>query len=149
MATPIEVNVLLLVEDDENDIVLTERKITRSEVTVKKLLLAHSLDECKQMLTHEKVDIVLLDLNLGDSRGLDTLRAVRPIYDGVIIVLTSIEDEATGIQAIREGADDYVVKNQLTEESFRKSIAYSVGRHRFKHMMGRVKDNLDKLGELV
>lgn len=144
------INLLLLVEDDENDILLTERKIQRSNLPVVEIMVARSLEDAKQFIQAGKtIDLILLDLNLGDSRGLDTLVALRPIYDGVIIVLTSLEDEKTGIAAIRAGAEDYLVKNRVTEERLRSSVAFSMQRHKIKKTVQRVQDNLDLLTQMT
>lgn len=144
------INLLLLVEDDENDIILTERKIQRSSLPVGEIVVARSLEDAKKVIASGKtIDVVLLDLNLGDSQGLDTLTNFRPVYDGVIIVLTSIDNEATGIEAIRMGADDYLVKNRVTEDRLRASVAYAMTRHQMKKTSQRVKDNLDLLSEMT
>lgn len=144
------INVLLLVEDDENDIILTERKIQRSQLPLDRLVVARTLAEAKSIIAGRPggIDVVLLDLNLGDSRGLDTLASLRPVYDGVLIVLTSIEDEMTGIDAIRTGANDYLVKNTLTEERLRSTVAYALVRHYRDAVVRRVADNLKVLADL-
>lgn len=138
------INLLLLVEDDENDIILTERQIQRSQLPVAEIMIARNLDDAKKAFESGKhIDVCLLDLNLGESRGLDTLRVVRPIYHGVLIVLTSMDNEAMGIEAIRLGAEDYLVKHKVTEDRLRSSISYAMTRHDMKKTATRLRDNLE------
>lgn len=148
-----KINVLLLVEDDDNDIILTERKIQRSQLPVGELVVARSLAEARRVLAERPIDVVLLDLNLGDSQGLDTLKALRgegqTRFAGIVIVLTSIDDELTGIDAIRLGADDYLVKGRLTEDRLRTAVAYAAARHAARETARRMADNLDRLTVLM
>ncbi len=144
------INKLLLVEDDSNDAVLTERKIKRSKIDVGELVLARSLAEARSLLAAHPIDIVFLDLNLGnESRGLDTLDAVRPAYGGVLIVITSIDDEAVGIEAIKRGADDYLVKGRLTEERLRNAVSFAQIRHAGRRAYSRIDANLGRLAALI
>lgn len=144
------IKLLLLVEDDDNDVLLTQRKIQRAELPVGQMVVARTLAEALRLLRAEDFDLVLLDLNLGsESRGLDTLRAVRPEYDGVLIVLTSIGDEQTGVDAVRMGAEDYLVKGTLTEERLRSSVAFARVRHDIKHTTTRIGRSLDRLDAMT
>jgi response regulator of citrate/malate metabolism len=144
------INLLLLVEDDENDIILTERQIQRSKLPVMEILIARTLSQAKNAFrSNRKIDVCLLDLNLDETKGLDTLRVVRSLYDGVIIVLTSMDNEAIGIEAIRLGAEDYLVKNKLTEERLRGAINYGIVRNDMKKTTVRFQENLEKLATLT
>jgi response regulator of citrate/malate metabolism len=144
-----DINILLLVEDDDNDILLTERKIQRAHLPVKEFLVAKTLTQAKAILTSKEVDVVLLDLNLGETRGLDTLKVIRPIYGGVLIVLTSIDNEDVGIEAIKLGAEDYLVKGLLTEQSLRQSVSFALVRHAMRTTAKSIHSKLDRLDSLV
>lgn len=147
MAEPI--NMLLLVEDDDNDIIITRRKISRSAIQINQLLITRTLEETKDALKTHQVDVILLDLNLPDSQGLDTLDAVRTVYEGIVIVLTSIDDELVGIESIRRGADEYLVKNQLHEQLLGKAIYYAIERKKRWARIGEAHEKLDKLSDMV
>lgn len=143
---------LLLVEDDDNDIIITKRKIAKSSlpVVIGDILIARTVAETKQIISKQSengkgIDILLLDLNLPDSQGLDTVDAIRPIYDRVLIVLTSVDDEMMGIEAIKRGADDYLVKSQLNEHLLSKSVYYSIERRRMYGKAEKVITKLDKM----
>ncbi|HXF93673.1 MAG TPA: PAS domain S-box protein, partial [Nitrospiraceae bacterium] len=82
-----------------------------------------------ERLIDAKPDVVLLDLSLPDSQGLETLTRVHAAANGVpIVVLTSLEDEALGLQLIRAGAQDYLVKGQVTGPLLRRALRYAVER---------------------
>ncbi len=142
---PQTLNVLLLVEDDENDIIITKRKIAKANLLIKNLLITRTLAETKELIKNQEIDAVLLDLNLPDSAGLDTLDGLRPLFDGIIVVLTSIDDEQVGIESIRRGADEYLVKSQLTDQTLAHAIFYSIERRKRWATLCRVTETLDKL----
>lgn len=143
------INVLLLVEDLDDDIVITKRKIARSHFVINKFLIARSLQETLDLLSSQNVDVILLDLNLPDSNGLDTLEKVRKIYNGTLIVLTSIDDEQIGIDAIRLGADEYLIKNQLTERLLSDSIYHAIERNKRQAHINKVQATLQKLESIL
>ena len=74
-------------------------------------------------------DVILLDLGLPDSQGLDTLRTVRGEHRQVaIVVLTGRDDEELALQALKEGAQDYLVKGELQPTTLHRAIRYAVER---------------------
>ena len=81
------------------------------------------------MLIQWKPDVILLDLSLPDSRGLDTLGRVRE-YAGTapIIVLTGNDDEKLAIEAIGRGAQDYLVKGEIDRRGFGRAVRYAIER---------------------
>src|SRR5204862_3801746 len=71
-----------------------------------------SIDQSLERLRVRDIDAVILDLNLPDSHGLQSLRAIRNQNPELpIVVLTAIEDESAALQALREGAQDYLLKS--------------------------------------
>lgn len=82
-------------------------------------------------LDQGNVDVVLLDLTLPDSAGLATFQRVHAHAPSVpIVVLTALDDEAMAVQAVREGAQDYLVKGQLPLELVARALRYAVERQR-------------------
>jgi signal transduction histidine kinase len=89
-----------------------------------------------ERLTVGGVDIVLLDLNLPDSRGLETLDALYARFSSVpIVVLTGLADEQTGVQAVRQGAQDYLVKGQLGGRYLLRSMNHALER---QHLLAQL-----------
>jgi two-component system, cell cycle sensor histidine kinase and response regulator CckA len=123
---------ILLVEDNPGDVLLLQE--TLSEITHFELELVHA--ECLAQALHrlqaETFDVVLLDLLLPDSNGLETF---VQIYDRVpltpIVVLTGMADETLALRALQAGAQDYLVKGKTSgSELLMRSIRYAIERKR-------------------
>src|SRR6185503_15350854 len=98
---------VLLIEDNEDDAYLIGE--TLAERTAADVGLEWGLTR----LAEGKIDVVLLDLSLPDSHGLETLDKVqRQTPDVPVIVMTHLDDEAMAVQAVRRGAQDYLVKGR-------------------------------------
>ena len=77
------------------------------------------------------IDVVLLDVGLPDSQGLDTVQTIRNIFPEVaIVVLTGVESDDFGLQAIQHGADDYLEKGNMQVEHLARALQYSIIRKR-------------------
>ncbi len=103
---------ILVIDDDAADRQLTELALKDSPQTRRfAIQMAGSLAEGVEFIKHQSFDLVLLDLGLQESRGLDTLENFRRQYPHVpVVVLTGLQDEQIGVEAIRKGAIDYVTK---------------------------------------
>ncbi len=74
--------------------------------------------------------LVLLDLDLPDETGLQTLRRIAPFAEeATVVVITGLQNEELGIEAIREGALDYLVKGQIDGRQLRRILHYAIERH--------------------
>ncbi|MBU4199408.1 MAG: response regulator [Verrucomicrobia bacterium] len=120
---------ILLIEDNPGDSRLIQ-EILHEENTGHWLLitadqLSHGLDK----LATDNIDVVLLDLALPDSTGMDTLsRVQRQARQVAVIVLTGLNDNAMAIQSIHQGAQDYLVKGAFDRRMLVNSIQYSIVR---------------------
>jgi PAS domain-containing protein len=84
-----------------------------------------------ERLVEGGIDVVLLDLGLPDSRGLETLnRAHTQAPEVPIVVLTGLADETVGVKAVQEGAQDYLVKGQVDGDVLVRAIRYGIERKR-------------------
>lgn len=103
---------ILVIDDDAADRRLTELALKDSPQTGRfTIQLASSLEEGLKSLKRQSFDLVLLDLGLPESRGLNTLENFRRQCPHVpVVVLTGLQDEETGVEAIKKGAIDYVTK---------------------------------------
>ena len=82
-----------------------------------------------QRLAEGGADLVLLDLGLPDSQGLDTYSKTQSQFPSVpIVVLSGLLDEAVAIKAVRAGAQDYLVKGQIEGNLLFRSIRYAIER---------------------
>jgi serine phosphatase RsbU (regulator of sigma subunit) len=117
---------VLLVEDDDGDALLTSELLDEAGAAVA-LQRARSLAEAEPLVSG--VACVLLDLGLPDSQGLyglGLLLARRP--EAAIIVLTGLADEHLGQQAVRAGAQDYLVKGEVAGDMLYRVIRYAIER---------------------
>jgi len=119
---------ILLVEDSPIDAHLI-RSILRS--TSFRLTTVDRLSDAVDVLRSSEIDVVLLDLNLPDSRGLQTLDAVLDQAGGIaIVVLTGDGDEQTALDAVALGAQDYLVKGSASGDTIVRAIRYAFERSR-------------------
>ena len=147
--TPLDV---LLVEDSPTDVLLTEEAL--SPPSRFRLRSSERLAQALRLLAEAHFDVVLLDLGLPDSQGLDTLRRLRDKNRKVaVVVLTGKDDEELALRALQEGAEDYLVKGQVDAGRLRRSIRYSLERRsaqnklrmseeRFRELTDKIQDVL-------
>jgi PAS domain S-box-containing protein len=120
---------LLLIEDNPGDARLV-REVLRETPEID----IHTVDRISlgvKYLTSQRTDVVLLDLGLPDSQGIDSLRAVYDAAPHVpVVVLTGHDDEAVGRTAIRQGAQDYIVKPVMQGRTLARILRFAVERKR-------------------
>jgi PAS domain S-box-containing protein len=135
---------ILLVEDSASDAVLLQENILSSGVTDISISVVQSLNEAKEHLKNNHTDAVLLDLTLPDSSGLDTVREARTACPDVpVVVITGVDNENTGIEAVRTGVQDYLVKGQTDGRTITRVIRYSIERKRAEEALRKAHDELE------
>ncbi|MGB0413420.1 MAG: response regulator [Coraliomargarita sp.] len=126
--TPKEYLDILLLEDNAADADLVGEYLELSKLNCD-LVKVQRLAEGLQLLKKTSFDVVLLDLSLPDSRGLETLEKLAEAVDHeVIIVLTGADDEQLSLDTLKRGAQDYLFKDKLSVEVLARSIRYSLER---------------------
>jgi PAS domain S-box-containing protein/putative nucleotidyltransferase with HDIG domain len=127
---------ILLIEDNPGDARLIREMLSEVPDVSFELETAKRLSTGLRHLAKENPDVVLLDLALPDSQGLDTLNKVYAKVKTVpIVVLTGLEDESVGIEAVQQGAQDYLVKGQIEGKVLWRVINYSIERKRAEEML--------------
>ena len=122
---------VLLIEDNPGDARLVWEMLREDGADRFELAHVEQLDEGLKCLYEETFDVLLLDLNLPDSQGLETLNRAYAQASGVpIVVLTVLADVALGIEAVKRGAQDYLVKEQVDGNLLMRSIYYAIERKR-------------------
>ena len=125
------VSKLLLVEDNPGDARLIQEML--SEVETSKFEVSHeaSLQDALKRLSAGAFDVILLDLGLPDSHGLDTFTNVyAQAPDVPIVVMSGFDDESFAIKAVRQGAQDYLVKGRIDNSLLVRAIRYASERKR-------------------
>ncbi|MEQ6903073.1 fused response regulator/phosphatase [Nocardioides sp. YIM 152588] len=125
--------VVLLVEDDPGDALLVEELVADCTPGMT-LHWTRSMADTLAWLRDNRADCVLLDLHLPDAHDLDTLAAIREWSDGVaVVVLTGLAEEATGLEAVTAGAQDYLVKGRVDAEWLGRAVRYAIQRKQAEH----------------
>src|ERR1700693_765084 len=124
---------VLLVEDSAGDARLL-REMFRSEGPGS-FVLTHveRMSEALPHLAKGDLDIVLLDMGLPDGHGLDTVRRALAAAPGVpVIVLTGLDDEDLAALAMKEGAQDYLIKGQIENRALPRALRHAIERYRMQ-----------------
>ena len=120
---------ILLIEDNPGDRRLILEMLADAGSVIFDVHHADRLRTALESLGQNGTDLVLLDLGLPDSQGLETLRQVHARASEIpIVVLTGLNDEMVGVQAINEGAQDYLIKGQVDTQLLKRTIRYAIER---------------------
>jgi diguanylate cyclase (GGDEF)-like protein len=122
---------VLLVEDNPGDARLVREMLREVDAAEFELIHVATVREAVETLTGDTpgIDAVLLDLSLPDESGLNTLRrVVEATSTAVVVVMTGAGDEELGLSAMREGAQDYLVKGQVNGQTLRRALRFAIGR---------------------
>ena len=127
---------ILLIEDNPGDVRLIREMLKEKSYVTFDLVCADRLKTGMEQLGQGDIDLILLDLGLPDSSGLDTfakLYAKEPSLP--IIVLTGLDDEQLGLEAVIMGAQDYLLKNRVSGNLLIPAVRYAIER---KKMVAKI-----------
>jgi signal transduction histidine kinase len=120
---------ILVVEDNFGDFLLLKESIYLSAIQVSDIQLADTLSAAIGYLQKNKPDIIFLDLYLPDSSGLDSFNRLKEYVSGTpVIILSGLSDTKISLEAIADGAQDYLAKGEFDEKLLEKTILYSIER---------------------
>ena len=133
---------ILLIEDNPGDARLIREMLgdTGEEEVGFELLWADSLQKGFELAgdSGQRLDAILLDLTLPDSSGFDTFAGVHKTLPGIpVVLLTGITDEELSVRAVRSGAQDYLVKDQINAQLLVRAIRYAIERKRSEEELRR------------
>jgi diguanylate cyclase (GGDEF)-like protein len=124
---------VLLIEDNDVDAQLTQDLLSEWSTEEFQVARATTLAEGLSLLSRERFDAMLLDLSLPDAFGLPTVREVHAASPTIpVVVLSGVSDQSLALQAVRQGAQDYLVKGQGHPELLARAIRYAIERKRFE-----------------
>ncbi|MGF1697839.1 EAL domain-containing protein [Vibrio lamellibrachiae] len=123
----------LQVEDNPGDSRLLYEYLYRENASDVDLKQVETLSGALSKLTEEPFDVVLLDLSLPDASGLEAVYAVLKHDPAIaVVVVSSLDDEGTALEALKSGAQDYIVKGKFDSYILHKSIRYALERKKIK-----------------
>ncbi|MBI1878173.1 MAG: response regulator, partial [Chloroflexi bacterium] len=122
---------ILLIEDNPGDAFLLEEVLAEVDAAQFELKHMKRLDEALNYLANEQVEVILLDLSLPDSHRRETFQQVQDAAPELpIVILTGFDDEAFAVKAIRQGAQDYLIKDQVDGRLLARVLCYAIERKR-------------------
>jgi len=120
---------VLLIEDNPGDVRLIQEMLSEDSRNFFEIVHADRLSKSMECLKGDCIDVVLLDLGLPDSHGIDTLHAILSENNKIpIIIQTGLSDEELAIAAVKAGAQDYLIKGQMNGCLLSRSIRYAIER---------------------
>jgi PAS domain S-box-containing protein len=136
---------LLLIEDNPGDAGLIREMLAEARGMSFELEWTETLSQGIVRLALGGIDVVLLDLALTDSTGLETLRRLRAAspYAPVVVVLSGLSDEEISFQAVQQGAQDYLIKGQVDSSLLIRSIRYALERGQEQEALRRAHVELE------
>jgi len=118
-----------LIEDNKDDVFLIRRCLTSSTNMQIDMDVADTLASALKRLREGTYDVILSDLSLPDSSGMDTFDKVHAANPDVpIIILTGLDDDKAALSAVHQGAQDYLVKSSINDRNLIRVIRYSIER---------------------
>jgi PAS domain S-box-containing protein len=122
---------ILLIEDSPTDVLLVRESLAQDKFTEFRVTVAETLDQGLSVLRQAHFDVVLLDLGLPDSVGLTTFeRWYAQAPDAPVLICSGANDEEIAVQAVRMGAQDYLVKDDIQSKFVIRAIRYAIERHK-------------------
>jgi signal transduction histidine kinase len=136
---------VLLIDDDEDDYIMTRDLLDESEGIVFAVEWVATYEDATEALAQQRYDVALVDYYLGAHSGLDLLRHMQGSASAPpMILLTGQGDHAIDVEAMQTGAADYLVKRQISAPLLERAIRYAIERHRTLLMLQEHKEQLEQ-----
>ncbi len=140
---------MLLVDDDSDYCKVFAISLKTDRRVSFKIETAHTLESARKLLQTKNFQLVLLDLGLPDSQGLATFEKIATAHPEVAcVILSGTDDEALSLEAVKKGAQDYVVKGDVRGDMLVRILLYALERHHQKQKMEELNERLEKLSFL-
>lgn len=141
---------ILLIEDNSEDARLIQEMLARTEGGKFELEWVIRLGDGLERLGRGGIDVALLDLGLPESQGLDTfIEAARQYPQVPFVVLTGMAEEEVGVNAVRQGAQDYLIKGEVDGKLLFRSIRYAIERKKAEEQIRNNEGNLRTVIETI
>ncbi|NEQ36480.1 MAG: response regulator [Okeania sp. SIO3I5] len=139
---------ILLVEDNPGDAFFLQQLLKESQVSNFQVSHFDYLAKAISHLENATCDVILLDLLLPDSQGLKTLLNIQQKAPNIpIVILTGMNDQKLAMEAVRKGAQDYLIKGQVTTELLTQSIRYAIERKIIQKELKKRTEQLEKTNQ--
>jgi diguanylate cyclase (GGDEF)-like protein/PAS domain S-box-containing protein len=145
---------VLLIEDNAGDARLLREMFREESSHHTELTLVGSMSDAETRLAEPAIDVILLDLGLPDAQGLGAVRRAHAAAPRIpLVVLTGLDDDNVALQALQEGAQDYLVKGQIDTRGLLRALRYAIERKSMEEALSAEKERaqitLDSIGDAV
>ena len=135
---------VLLIEDNPGDEGLLRAALEEVTEAALELCWEPALEGAFRRMDEERFDAILLDLDLGPTRGLNTLSRMQAKQPHIpVVVLTGRDDVLTGVRAVQAGAQDYLIKGRAAGDQIWRALCYAVERHRAEQTIRMLNETLE------
>ncbi|MFY0673079.1 MAG: hybrid sensor histidine kinase/response regulator [Bacteroidia bacterium] len=140
----------LIIEDNTGDLYLHKMRLAAAKEFNFDIIEGTSLEQSRAILDDTSFDLILLDLGLPDSSGLETLKEIVAVAPkSCVVVLTGLESTELGKKSMKCGAQDYLFKNDITDANLEKSISFSLARKNFELELKEINNSKNKLFSII
>ena len=134
---------VLLIEDNPGDAFLIKFYLGESTSPIFDVIHAETVKGALELLETNKFDLILSDMNLPDSFGMDTIKSILGKFPGnLVIVLTGLTDEDVGLETVRYGAQDFLVKGKFDGKVLVSSVLFAFERFKLNKQIDTVSEQL-------
>jgi len=141
---------VLLIEDNPGDADLVRERLDGETSVPFHVIWADTLEAGRERLAQGGNDLILLDLSLPDSQGIDTFRTIRGLAPQLpIVILTGLDDQKLAFQTLHEGGQDFLVKGQASPQLLEKIIRYAMERKQAQAALLRSEERYRVLFETI
>jgi len=145
---------VLLIEDSLGDARLLREMLREHRASNFELTHVTGMRDAEHHLQSRAADVILLDLGLSDAQGVEAIQRTHAAAPRVpLVVLTGLDDERLAVRALKEGAQDYLVKGQIETRGLMRALRYAIERKRMEEALFAEKERaqvtLSSIGEAV
>jgi two-component system, cell cycle sensor histidine kinase and response regulator CckA len=120
---------LLVVEDNPGDARLLREMFSEHDSHNTELTHVGCMSDAEKYLAESNVDVILLDLGLPDAQGLEGVKRARAAAPNIpLVVLTGLDDESLAVEALQQGAQDYLIKGRIDAHGLLRAVRYAIER---------------------
>ena len=139
----------LLVEDNADFARIIKHTLSFEKYPLFEVEHAENLETALHALREKSFDLILTDLGLPDSRGIDTFDQIAALKKNIpVVILTAMDNESLALDVVKKGAQDYLVKTDIDAKILVRILKYALERHQQRNQMEELNGRLEKLSFL-
>ena len=135
---------VLVVEDNLGDMDLVREYLSINKDFTYEIIHAEELSSALKLIANGNIDVILLDLGLPKSSGIETFEAVYSNCNKIpIIVLSGTNDQSISMECVKRGAQDYLIKGDFHKTLLSRSICYAIERKNLENTLNQINETLE------